>query len=90
MLETEDKALCELGDQAEFLMRTPAFVNLLSELDANYYKHWVRTGHQDVEAREFLFAKAAALQDMVNDLTSRVVVRDQLMARLRLDEETEV
>jgi hypothetical protein len=81
MIDNEEDRAVRLGDLAEALLQSEPFLTTITDLDQRYYKAWLTSPAAQTGDREFLHAKARALQDIVAELAQRVAVRDQIYNR---------
>lgn len=82
---TEDEAIQHVfarGQDAEHLLQDPILANVVATLETRFIADWMTSDPAHVKARESSYYKISALRDIVGELQSWVVTRDQLKAEL--------
>ena len=75
----EQERLIKQGDDAEALLSTPAFQNVLNALVEGTFQQFVNTKPDESSARENLYNHYRALVDVANTLKQHCAIRDQIM-----------
>lgn len=75
----EQERLIKQGDDAEALLNTPAFQNVLNALVEGTFQQFVNTKPDESSARENLYNHYRALVDVANTLKQQTAIRDQIM-----------
>ena len=77
----KEEQLCSLGDEAEVLLKTPAFDATINQLVETSFQAFVNSKPEDTESRERSYAHYRALVDIVSTLQQRVSIRDEIQAK---------
>ena len=81
-MEEQEERFCRFGDEAEVLLKTPAFDATINQLVDSSFQAFVNSKPEDKEARERSYAHYRALVDIVSTLQQRVSVRDEIQAKV--------
>ena len=81
-MEEQEERFCRFGDEAEVLLKTPAFDATINQLVDSSFQAFVNSKPEDKEARERSYAHYRALVDIVSTLQQRVSVRDEIKAKV--------
>lgn len=87
---TEEEAIQQVyarGMAAEHVLNDPALAQVVTELETQYIRDWMTSDPAHVKTRETAYYKNLALREIVGELQSWVVTRDQLKAELGDDAE---
>lgn len=71
--------LLERGNAAEQLLQSDAFQAVANTLSNQYLQSILMSAPEDTKAREFAYAQARTVQDLVGLLRQWVSVRDQIV-----------
>ena len=81
-MEEQEEQFCRFGDEAEVLLKTPAFDATINQLVDSSFQAFVNSKPEDKDARERSYAHYRALVDIVSTLQQRVSVRDEVQAKI--------
>ena len=81
-MEEQEEQFCRFGDEAEVLLKTPAFDATINQLVDSSFQAFVNSKPEDKDARERSYAHYRALVDIVSTLQQRVSVRDEIKAKV--------
>ena len=81
-MEEQEEQFCRFGDEAEVLLKTPAFDATINQLVDSSFQAFVNSKPEDKDARERSYAHYRALVDIVSTLQQRVSVRDEIQAKV--------
>lgn len=70
-----------LGDDAEALLKSNHFNNVINALVESTFQTFVNTSPEDVSARERCYASYRAFVDVTNTLRQQISVRDEINAK---------
>ncbi len=82
---TEDEAIQHVyarGMAAEHLLKDPVLAQVVTDLENQYIREWMTSDPAHVKTRETAYHKSLALREIVSELQSWVVTRDQLKNEL--------
>lgn len=77
-MQTEEELL-QQGDQADALLSSDAFNNVVNTLVEESFQRFVNSKAEEVNEREQSYSHYRALVSIVNALQQRVSVRDEIM-----------
>lgn len=82
---TESEAIQQVyarGTAAEYILKDPILADVVSELENQYIREWMSSDPAHVKTRESAYYKNLALREIIGELQSWVVTRDQLKNEL--------
>tara|TARA_B100001093_G_scaffold157945_1_gene150466 strand:+ start:869 stop:1120 length:252 start_codon:yes stop_codon:yes gene_type:complete len=68
MEDQQEEQLCKLGDEAEVLLKTPAFDATINQLVDTSFQAFVNSKPEDTQGRERSYSHYRALVDIVSTL----------------------
>ena len=71
-MEEQEEQLCKLGDEAEVLLKTPAFDATINQLVDTSFQAFVNSKPEDTQGRERSYSHCRALVDIVLTLQRRL------------------
>ena len=80
--QQKEEQLCRLGDDADVLLKTPAFDATINQLVDTSFQAFVNSKPEDTQSRERSYNHYRALLDIVSTLQQRVAVRDEINAKV--------
>jgi len=80
--QQKEEQLCRLGDDADVLLKTPAFDATINQLVDTSFQAFVNSKPEDTQGRERSYSHYRALVDIVSTLQQRVAVRDEINAKV--------
>jgi hypothetical protein len=83
----KEEQLLKQGDDAEQLIKSDTFNNVVNSLVESTFQAFVNTKPEEGTNRERTYNHYRALVDIVNTLQQRVSVRDQIMDKRNNSEE---
>lgn len=83
-MKKEEELLLE-GDNAEALIRSDAFNDVVNNLVEESFQRFVNSKPEETNAREQSYSQYRALVSIVHTLQQRVSVRDEIMAEREND-----
>ena len=81
-MEEQEEQLCRFGDEADVLLKTPAFDATINQLVDTSFQAFVNSKPEDTQGRERSYSHYRALVDIVSTLQQRVSVRDEIKAKV--------
>lgn len=81
-MEEQEEQFCRFGDEAEVLLKTPAFDATINQLVDTSFQAFVNSKPEDTKGRERSYSHYRALVDIVSTLQQRVSVRDEIKAKV--------
>ena len=78
-MEDQEEQLVDLGDSAEVLLQTPAFIQVIDQCVEASFATFCNTEAIKVDQRELAHRHYLAIKDVVNTLKQRVQVRDSII-----------
>ena len=76
-----EDAMIALGDDAEALLTSKHFNNVINALVESTFQTFVNTSPEDMPSRERCYASYRAFVDVTNTLRQQVSVRDEINAK---------
>ena len=84
--QQKEEQLCQMGDEAEVLLKTDAFDATVNQLVDAAFQAFVNSKPDDKEGRERAYSHYRALVDIVSTLQQRVSVRDEIQAKVAVND----
>ena len=81
-MEEQEEQFCRFGDEAEVLLKTPAFDATINQLVDTSFQAFVNSKPEDTQGRERSYSHYRALVDIVSTLQQRVSVRDEIKSKV--------
>jgi hypothetical protein len=88
-MPTQEEQLVVAGEEAEVLLKNPAFNSVINELVERAFQTFVNTGPEDAEKREYSYSHYRAIVDVVDTLKQRVQVRQSILEQQNGDNRQE-
>ena len=84
--QQQEEQLCRMGDEADVLLKTEAFNATINQLVDVSFQAFCNSKPEDKDARERSYAHYRALVDIVSTLQQRVQVRDEINAKVAVND----
>ena len=84
-MQDQEEQLRTRGDQAEQLLGSEAFNDVINGLVESTFQTFVNSSVSDNEARDNAYRHYRALVDVVNTLKQRVSIRDEIVAKYEIN-----
>ena len=82
-----EEELIQHGEDAEVLLKSPAFNNVVNKLVEQTFQNFVNSKPEENKERSIIYYHYRALVDVVNTLKQQVAIRDEVLAKRDNSEE---